>query len=69
MGVLTTKQRKHLSKQQFALPAQKKYPINDATHAINAKARAKQQYHHGNLSKSQLEKVDAAANKVLGKKK
>ena len=41
----------------------------DKSHAANAKARAQQQYNKGALSKSTLAKIDAKANKVLGKKK
>jgi hypothetical protein len=69
MAVLTTKKRKALPKGKFALPAQRKYPINDRAHAANAKARVEQQYKAGNVSKSTRDRVDAAANKVLKKKK
>lgn len=69
MGKLTTKARKALPKSDFALPKEKKYPINDKSHAANAKARAQQQYDKGNISKSTLEKIDKKANKVLGKAK
>ena len=67
MAKLTTKARKKLPKKEFALPKEKKYPVNDRRHAANAKARAQQQFDKGNLSKSELEKVDRAANKVLKK--
>ena len=40
MSVLTYKQRKKLHKATFALPDEKKYPINDISHAKNALARA-----------------------------
>tara|TARA_R100000656_G_scaffold24059_1_gene21269 strand:- start:579 stop:779 length:201 start_codon:yes stop_codon:yes gene_type:complete len=42
MAKLTAKQRSKLRKSQFALPAQRKYPINDKSHARNALARAAQ---------------------------
>jgi hypothetical protein len=51
------------------MPGERKYPVQDKPHAANAKARAQQQYNKGKLSKSGLEKVDAKANKVLGKDK
>lgn len=41
----------------------------DKSHAANAKARASQQEARGNLSPSQKAKIDAKANKVLGKGK
>lgn len=69
MGKLTSGQRKQLSSKQFALPAKKAYPIPDASHAANAKARAAQQVKRGNLTPSQKKKIDAAANRVLRKKK
>ena len=42
MAKLTPKQRNKLPKSQFALPSQRKYPINDKAHARNALARAAQ---------------------------
>ncbi len=66
---LSTKARKALPKKDFALPKQRKYPVEDAAHAKNAKARAQQQFNKGNLSESALKKIDAKANKVLKKKK
>ena len=62
---LTTKQRKKIPDSKFALPASRKYPVQDKAHAVNAKARGQQQYDKGNISKSTLTKIDAAANKVL----
>jgi len=40
----------------------------DATHARNAKARASQMEHQGKLSAANKKKIDAKADKVLGKK-
>lgn len=42
MAVLTSKQRKALSKSQFAEPGSRKYPIADKSHARNALARVSQ---------------------------
>jgi len=42
MAKLTAAQRKKLSSSQFALPAQRKFPIHDKSHARNALARANQ---------------------------
>jgi hypothetical protein len=70
MAKLTTKQRKNIPDKEFALPKERKYPVNDKAHAANAKARGQQQYDKGNISKSTLEKIDKAANKKLhGSKK
>jgi len=68
MAKLTTKQRKSLPKSDFGEPGKRAYPMPDKAHAANAKARATQQVKKGNLSKSAEAKIDAKANKVLGKK-
>ena len=65
MAKLTTKARNNLSKSQFALPAQKKYPIENASHARNALARASQQHHAGNLSDAEYAQVRSAARAKL----
>lgn len=65
MTKLTAKKRNSLPKSDFALLGERKYPIPDKSHAVNAKARAQQQFDKGNISKSTLSKVDAKANKVL----
>ena len=67
MGALTEKKRSNLGLSQFALPAERKYPVPDKAHAINAKARATQQVNDGNLSSAQKSQIDAKANAVLRK--
>lgn len=67
MATLTDAKRKKLPKNEFALPAEKKYPMPDKSHAANAKARATQMVKAGKLSPSSKSKIDAKANKVLGK--
>jgi hypothetical protein len=42
MAKLTAKKRNNLSTGQFAIPSQRKYPINDISHARNALARVSQ---------------------------
>lgn len=69
MAKLTTKKRKSLPKGDFGMPGSRKYPMPDKSHAANAKARAAQQERKGNISPSTKAKIDAKANKVLGKKK
>jgi hypothetical protein len=69
MAKLTTKKRKSLKKNEFALPNERKYPVNDKNHARNAKARASQQVKKGNLSSAEKEKIDRKADRVLGKSK
>jgi hypothetical protein len=67
MAKLTSKNRNSLPAGQFALPAQRKYPIPDKSHAANAKARAEQQAERGKISKSTRDRIDTAANRVLDK--
>lgn len=71
MAKLTSKQRKDLKSSDFALPKERKYPIEDASHARNAKARASQQEKKGKISKATEQKIDKKANAKLkkGKKK
>ena len=66
MAKLTTKERGELPDDKFALHGHK-YPIEDAAHARNAKARAAQQVKAGKLSKPDEKKVNAKADRVLKK--
>lgn len=42
MARLTARGRKHIKKSNFALPKERKYPIQDISHARNALARVAQ---------------------------
>jgi hypothetical protein len=66
---LETLQRNKLKSTSFGLPGERKYPMPDKAYAANAKARASQQEAKGNLSSSSKAKIDAKANKILGKGK
>ncbi len=68
MAKLTAAKRNKLPKSDFGLPGREAYPMPDKSHAANAKARATQMEKKGKLSASQKAKIDAKANKVLGKK-
>ncbi len=67
MAKLTTAQRNKLPASKFALPSERKYPVENKAHARNALARAQQQYDKGNLSKAEKDKIDAMAHRVLNK--
>jgi hypothetical protein len=69
MAKLTTKSRNKLPKSEFGEPGKRAYPMPDKSHAANAKARASEMENKGKLSASAKAKIDAKANKVLGKKK
>lgn len=68
MGKLKAAARNALPKSSFGQPGQRKYPMPDKSHAANAKARASQAVKAGRMSRSTEQKIDAKANRVLGKK-
>lgn len=68
MSKLTAKVRNKIPKSEFGLPGERKYPMENKAHARNAKARASEMEHKGRLSPSAKAKIDAKANKILGKK-
>jgi hypothetical protein len=69
MAELKAKARKKLPKSEFGMPGERKYPMPDKSHAANAKARASQMEKAGKLSESSKAKIDAKADRVLGKGK
>jgi hypothetical protein len=69
MSKLTAAVRNKLPKREFALPAERKYPIENKSHARNAKARASEMANRGTISKAVEERIDARANKVLHREK
>lgn len=68
MAKLSTKSRKKLPASDFAGPG-RSYPVEDKAHARAAKSRASAAYNKGTMSKSEENKIDSKANKVLGKRK
>jgi hypothetical protein len=69
MAKLDAKERKKLPKGDFGLPGKRAYPMEDKSHAKNAKSRASEMEKKGKLSMASKEKIDAKADKVLGKSK
>ena len=69
MAKLTTQARDKLPLTSFGLPGSRKFPMPDKAHAANAKARASQAVNAGRMSKSTEAKIDAKANRKLGKSK
>lgn len=69
MSKLKASTRNNLPKSDFGIPSERKYPINDKSHAANAKARATQMVKKGKLSPATASKIKTKANKVLGKSK
>jgi len=68
MAKLSTSKKSAEPKGECGLPEERKYPMPDAAHAKNAKARASQAENAGKLSAADKKKVDSKADKVLKKK-
>jgi len=67
MSKLTTKARDAIPAKKFAEPGKRAYPVEDKSHARNAKARASEMEHKRKLSKSEERRIDAKADAVLKK--
>ena len=67
MAKLTAAKRNKIPKKEFGMPGERKYPMPDKSHARNAKARASEMANKGKISKSTEAKIDAKADRVLGK--
>jgi hypothetical protein len=65
---LNAAERKRIPESEFAGPG-RSYPVEDKSHAANAKARATQMEEKGKLSSASAAKIKAKANRVLGEKK
>lgn len=65
MADLTSKRRNALPKSSFGLPGERKYPMPDASHARNAKARASEMYNKGRISSSEKSRIDSKADHIL----
>ena len=66
MTVLSTEQRNALPSSAFGLPHNRTYPMPDASHARNAKARASEEFHRGRLSSAEKAQIDRKADDILG---
>lgn len=66
MAKLTAAARKALPKGEFA-GSGRSYPIPDKSHARNAKARASEAVNNGRMSAAERARIDARADRKLGK--
>jgi uncharacterized protein DUF6582 len=66
MAKLKAAARNKLKGKQFALPSERKYPIEDASHARNALARASEMHNQGRITDAQLAEIDSKARAKLG---
>lgn len=65
MAKLTTTRRSNLPAATFGMPAQRKYPMPDRSHARNALSRVSQALHEGKISDASAAKVRNKAHQVL----
>ena len=65
MAHLTAAQRDALPDKAFGLPHKRAYPMPDASHARDAKARASAEFNIGKLSASEKAQIDRKANRIL----
>jgi hypothetical protein len=66
MAVLSTSERNALADEKFGLPDKRAYPMPDASHARNAKARAAEEFISGNLSSAEKARIDRKADEIIG---
>jgi hypothetical protein len=66
MSVLSRSERNALPDEKFGLPDKRAYPMPDASHARNAKARAAEEFNIGNLSSAEKARIDSKADEILG---
>lgn len=63
---LSTEARNALTDSAFGLPHKRAYPMPDASHARNAKARAAEEFNRGNLSSAEKAQIDRKADVIIG---
>ena len=66
MVELSTHDRNALAADTFGLPHKRAYPMPDASHARNAKARDAEEFNKGNLSSHERAQIDRKADAILG---
>ena len=66
MGQLPTNERNALPDTAFGIPQKRAYPMPYASHALNAKARAAEEFNLGNLTSAEKAQIDRKADEILG---
>lgn len=67
MAELTPQERETLDDSDFGLPERRAYPMRDASHAHNAKARAVEELKAGKLSAWDKERIDRKADQLIAR--
>lgn len=65
MAKLDAAERKDIKSKNFGLPGERKFPVEDKSHARNAKARASEMYNQGRITAAQKAEIDAKADRKL----
>ena len=66
MATLSASRRDDLPRSEFGEPGRRAYPMPDASHARNAKARASEMERAGKLSAGEKARIDVKADRMLG---
>jgi hypothetical protein len=66
---ITASKRRSIPKSEFGLPGERKYPTDTKGRARAAKSYAAKEENAGKLTPAQKSKIDAKADRKLGKKK
>lgn len=67
MAKLKAAARNALASRVFGLPESRGYPMPDKAHARLAKSGDSRALHVGNITRAQKKRIDAKANRILGK--
>lgn len=67
MAKLKAASRNALADRVFGLPGSRGYPMPDKSHARLAKSGDSRALHVGNITRAQKKRIDAKANRILGK--
>ncbi len=65
MSELSAAERNALPREAFGLPDARAYPVDTPERAINAKARASEEFNAGKLTDGEKKRIDAKADAAL----
>ncbi len=66
MSKLTAALRGKIPAKKFGIPSERKYPMENVSHAKNAKARASEEFNKGNLSAEMKDHIFKMADHIIG---
>ena len=65
MAKLSAAERHKIPTKEFGLPKERKYPMENRAHAVNAEARATQMEKRGKLSAAAADRIKSKARRML----